>query len=355
VRDTGVGIPADKIGLLFQKFVQADASTTRKHGGTGLGLAISKQLVELMGGEIGVRSEPGKGSEFWFTSRFERPRAGEAIVEITNSPSSQHPTANGGLDRPNRYRVLVAEDNMTNQQVALGMLSKLGVRAEAVANGREAVTALQNTSYDLVLMDVQMPEMDGLEATHVIRSTAGRAINRAVPIIALTAHAMVGDREACIKAGMDDYIAKPVTSRGLATLLETWLAVPKAPPCQAPTAEIGEHAPFDEPAFVETLAGDLELARAIARTFLADTPTRLDAIWDHLDAGDTNGVAHQAHTIKGAAAAVHAADLASSALALEKASKTGDLESARTASEKLRGAFEQLRKAMEDSSLLRER
>ena len=222
VRDTGIGIPADKLDRLFTEFVQVDASTTRRFGGTGLGLAISKQLAELMGGTIGVHSEAGRGSEFHFTSHFEKqpPREPRAPP-----PSSQRP-GDRALNSANRanLRILVAEDNITNQQVALAILRKLGFRAGAVANGREVLDSLRSIPYDLVLMDVQMPEMDGLEATRAIRSGREGTLNPGIPIVAMTAHSMQGDREECIAAGMDDYIAKPVMPAGLAALLDKWLA-----------------------------------------------------------------------------------------------------------------------------------
>ena len=355
VRDTGIGIPTDKLNVIFRKFTQVDASTTRRYGGSGLGLAISKQLAELMGGEIGVQSEEGKGSEFWFTARLEKPSPGESIGAAESPARARQAISEDGQKEPrwNDFRVLLAEDNLTNQQVALGMLSKLGIRADVVANGREAVAALRTIPYDLVLMDVQMPEMDGFESTRAIRSGEGEAINRAIPIIAMTAHAMLGDREKCLDAGMDDYIAKPVTPAGLSALFKKWLAKLDADSRPPRTAGICEDASlFDEASLLERLSGDRTLAQNVARTFLSDIPHRLQALREHLDARDAKGVANQAHTIKGAAAAVGCASLSRLALALEKAGKASDLESARPSFEKLRDEFERLKKAMEDSSLL---
>ena len=199
-------------------------------------------------------------------------------------------------------------------------------------------------------MDVQMPEMDGFESTRAIRTGEAETLNPAVPIIAMTAHAMVGDREECLAAGMDDYIAKPVTPAGLSALFKKWLAKLDAESLQPLAAEIREL--FDESSLLERLSGDRALARNIARTFLADIPHRVEALRDHLDAGDTKGVASEAHTIKGAAATVSCEGLMRLALALEMAGKASDLASARASFENLRDEFKRSKKAMEDSSLL---
>ncbi|MEI7990534.1 MAG: PAS domain S-box protein, partial [Chloroflexota bacterium] len=193
VRDTGIGIPADKVGLIFNKFTQADVSTTRQYGGTGLGLAISKQLAELMGGEIGVESEAGKGSEFWFTVCLKVLSERRAITRRKKAPEITP------ISFDSKKRILLVEDNMVNQQVALGILKKLGLRADAAANGLEALRALESLPYDLVFMDVQMPQMDGLEATRQIRAPQSNVLNHAIPIIAMTASAMQEDRERCIQ------------------------------------------------------------------------------------------------------------------------------------------------------------
>ncbi len=365
VRDTGVGIPEDKIGLLFNKFTQADASITRQYGGTGLGLAISKQLAELMGGEIGVKSKEGKGSEFWFTVHLDKqaveaqPEAlphpdleGVRILivddnatnceiltkrltswglrpsEVQNGPTALHALseahkegdpfklavidmqmpgmdgeslgriiqadprlagirmvmltslglrgdakrcaeigfaayltkpvqhqelrevlslalarpADGGLEgctittrhtvrailpqfEGRKARILLADDNITNQQVALGILRRLGLTADAVANGLEVLKSLESVPYNLVLMDVQMPEMDGLEATRQIRHPHSTVQNHDIPVIAMTAHAMAGDRERCLAVGMNDYITKPVSAHALSMALDKWLPI----------------------------------------------------------------------------------------------------------------------------------
>jgi PAS domain S-box-containing protein len=205
VQDTGIGIPPQAQARLFQPFTQADASMTRKYGGTGLGLAIAANLVSRMGGSLGVASEPGAGSTFHFTVNLKKgapPAPGEPPAQ-----TPQQPTAAS----PRKRRILVAEDNIINQKVALRQLAKLGYPADAVANGYEALQALDKVPYDLILMDCQMPEMDGYQATAEIRQAERAQAGRHVLIIAMTANAMEGDREKCLAAGMDDYLAKPVT------------------------------------------------------------------------------------------------------------------------------------------------
>ena len=237
VTDTGRGISSVEIGRLFKPFTQLDASATRKHGGTGLGLAISRSLIELMGGEIGVTSRLGQGSTFWFwtplkpvaseTAHDEQPGAESTDDQRqTKRTSTSHVTA-----KPNqpaaivsgRPTVLLVEDNLVNQKVALRQLQKLGYTADVASNGREAVEAVLHENYAVVLMDCQMPEVDGFEATRMIR-TAERHNRRHTPIVAMTANAMEGDREACLAAGMDDYLPKPIRMEELDNILRRWNA-----------------------------------------------------------------------------------------------------------------------------------
>ena len=210
VTDTGIGIPPDHLCALFRPFTQVDGSTTRKYGGTGLGLAIVKQLADLMNGRVGAESELGKGSTFWFTAALE--------MQPQRQLSADVPLAD-----LHGVKVLVAEDYPANQAIAIAILKKLGYGAEAVANGREALAALREIPYDLVLMDCQMPEMDGYEATRWIRNPESGVRNPDIPIIALTAHAMKGDREHCLAAGMNDYLSKPIQPKELAEVLARWL------------------------------------------------------------------------------------------------------------------------------------
>jgi CheY-like chemotaxis protein len=252
VHDTGIGISRRQQERLFESFTQGDDSSTKKYGGTGLGLAISKQLVELMGGEIGVESEPERGSRFWFTVCFGMAAEEQNVPVVTAeqraatlapvpppAPPPAQPsrpavascppaiaapvdtTSNNSPAVGRRYRVLLAEDNEINKRITLRLLEKLGLAADAVMNGEQAVQALEKRKYDLVLMDCQMPCMDGYEATAAIRNREGRA--RHTPICALTANAMEGDREKCLAAGMDDYVSKPVGLEKLREALDRWL------------------------------------------------------------------------------------------------------------------------------------
>lgn len=213
VQDTGPGIAEEIQPYLFQEFMQADASTTRRFGGTGLGLAISRRLVELMGGEIGVRSQPGVGSTFWLVLPL--PASKVEPVEVARDARSALSTDPLGLF------VLVAEDNAVNRRLAIALLEKLGCRADAVRNGREAVDAVLRTTYDVVLMDCHMPELDGYQATREIRRQ--ESDGRHTPIVALTANALRGDRERCLEAGMEDYVSKPVRIAELRTALERFV------------------------------------------------------------------------------------------------------------------------------------
>lgn len=215
VSDTGIGIPKAAQKTLFNAFTQADGSTTRKYGGTGLGLAIVSQLVEIMDGELGVESKVGEGSTFWFSANFETTN-----VSVTAQKQESLENNYSELDA----KILLVEDNPINQMVAQKMLEKLGVTPEIANNGVEAVRQLTQESYDLVLMDCQMPEMDGFDATREIRQIGVKAINdKQVPIVAMTANVMSGDRERCIKVGMNDYIGKPVQLDKLEEVLRKWL------------------------------------------------------------------------------------------------------------------------------------
>ncbi|TVR05452.1 MAG: response regulator [Spirochaetaceae bacterium] len=506
IKDTGIGIPADRVNNLFESFSQVDASITRRFGGTGLGLAISRQLAEMMGGEVGVESVEGHGSTFWFRIAVQpgdetEPRAADAAIlrdiralvvddnatnreilctlfrgwgmrpeEAIDGPSAlsrlytaqaegdsfrlavldmQMPGMDGetlgrvihsdpklqplrtvmltslGLDgnaaelrragfsasltkpvlhgelyrclttvladdgssyrntmmkqragdatKPRadfsrcKARVLLAEDNHTNQQVALAMLAKLGLSADAVANGVEAVLAMRTIPYDLVLMDVQMPEMDGLAATRRIRedehrragsrdhyaATAGGPVaGTRTPIIALTAHALQGYREQCLDAGMDDYLSKPLEPSSLAKMLEKWLPDPAGD--TIPLDETGEShretvdpMVFNSSEFMERIGGDQELAAEILQGFAEQNGTRIEELARLIAEDNTNGVGRCAHALKGTALAVSAEAFTKVCTQLEHAAGDGDAAACRVLEIRVRREFQRLCETLE--------
>jgi CheY-like chemotaxis protein len=209
VSDTGIGIAKEKQRLIFEPFRQADGSMTRKYGGSGLGLAISAQLVHMMDGRIWAEGEPGQGSVFHFTAQFAPVEAGE----IPQSAQAAAELAGASATAPS-LRILLVEDNRINRKIATRMLESQGHRVATAENGRQGVDRFRDGDFDVVLMDVQMPEMDGFEATQAIR-TLEAATGHRIPIIAMTAHAMKGDRERCLEAGMDGYVSKPVAAEDL--------------------------------------------------------------------------------------------------------------------------------------------
>ena len=488
VTDTGIGIPADRIDRLFRIFSQVDASTTRKYGGSGLGLMISKKLAELMGGAIGVESEPGKGSSFWFTIPFKRSAAEPKTVNLAggqaelagrrilivddnatnryilreqisnwgmpsrrsrlrkqgvgdSSPSGQrgrslsgrahrHGHARDGWGQPSaarsrgdptlaeailvlltsmghrgdakrceqigfaayltkpikhsqlrdclvavtqhsrqmgqaergpiitrhslaemkksKLRILVAEDNAVNQKVALRLLEKLGHHADAVANGREAIKAYEMVPYDAILMDVQMPEMDGFQATAEIRAREKKT-GRRIPIIALTAHAMQGDRERCLEAGMDGYLSKPVRPGELAEAIGQWVQ----PGSAAQTVDGRAKPPevFDQPAALASFNNDQQYLKEMIDFFLADTPRRIEALAHLIDGDKTSALRLNAHVLKGGAAHLCASALCQAALQMEIAAKRKDLTRARELLDNIENEFSRLKEALAGCAL----
>jgi signal transduction histidine kinase/DNA-binding response OmpR family regulator len=352
VADTGIGIPDDRLDRLFKPFSQVDASTTRRYGGTGLGLTISKQLAGRMGGGIGVRSRPGRGSTFWFT----------AVLDLSDAPPE--PPAVAPAPRMVRVglRVLVAEDNRVNRQLAMRILEKAGHRADAVEDGRAAVRALRENLYDAVLMDVNMPEMDGFEATQVVRGADfdGHP-NQSVPIIAVTAHSMSGDRSACLRVGMNGYISKPFKSSSLLVAIDRLIdGTPETPPAETPppiadaivrpcpeASDAGPPPTFERDRLLADLDGDEAFVQTLVSVFLEDTPSLLEALRKSIEAQNPEAAGQHAHAIKGGAAHIHAMAVAEAARAAERAGKAGDLDGVRCEAQKLETAFEELQRILD--------
>ncbi len=333
ITDTGIGIPPDIQESLFQAFTQADTSTTRKYGGTGLGLNISRQLVEKMGGNMGVESVETEGSKFWFTVIFGK--ADEALVaEARDKAVSQKgPSAK---KRSQDLRILLVEDNMVNQAVAMGMLNKLGYAAQGATDGRDALRLLSETDFDLVFMDVQMPILGGLEATGQIRDGRAGGRNKHVPIIAMTAHATKKDRQACLDAGMDDYIPKPISSQLIQEAMNRTLS----PALLERPAAVGE--PFSMEKLIFSLDGDIDMAGEILDVFVSDTHLRLNTITGALHNYDFEFVVQESGAIECGAQNVFAENIVTLTRDLVQAAEERQQEFALSFVEEMDQALEQI-------------
>ena len=330
VTDTGAGIPTDKLPSIFEKFTQADGSITRKYGGTGLGLAITRRLVDMFGGEIRVESQLGKGSVFIVTlpcepapvgSPKEEPMAGEVA-----------PSAPAALTSA---RLLLVEDNIVNQKVVLAILRKKGYQIDVANDGREALARLEapGANYQLVLMDVQMPVLDGLEATRTIRRDPRW---EQLPIVAMTAHAMNGDRERCLQAGMDAYVSKPVQPAHLIATIEKHLSPRTAPAAPQPANKI-ERVLADR-----LMQEDSALMNNMLQLFLQLAPERLEKLETAAGTADISTLAQEAKMIGAAAQQLASPSLGECARRIEEAAGRGDFDQVRRDLETLKREFRSL-------------
>lgn len=331
VLDTGVGISEEDQAKLFDEFWAGNAQRA-DISGTGLGLSIASRLVAMMGGEIGVHSLPGYGSTFWFEIACPVPDA-EAIAASTEAAKR----LSGGLESAVRFdnRLLVAEDNSANQLIIRAMLERLGAQVDVVGDGAEAVEAVRSRPYDLVLMDINMPEMDGVAATQAIRALEGD--RGALPIVAMTAHVMRGDRENILSQRLDDYLAKPVNRVDLVAVLSRWLgpgsdrADPEDEPIQDGGPEDGDDVPSQpEPAIDMAVLNELreasgeDLVREVVELFAAECDKRLAAMHGAGDAADWQGIRAHAHALKSSAASLGALRLSRTFAEIEASEAPGD-------------------------------
>jgi PAS domain S-box-containing protein len=338
VTDTGIGIERDAIERLFEPFSQADSSTTRRYGGTGLGLAISRQLVELMGGRIAATSTPGEGATFCFDIPVGR--SGDAPGRVRRRDRRDTPPD----EIPARgLAVLVVDDNQVNQTVAAEMLRRDGYQVEIAEDGREAVAATARRRFDAVLMDCQMPVMDGFEATRLIRD-AERGATR-VPIIALTSSSMREDREEALAAGMDAFLAKPVTADALTATVARWTREAARRP--APAADEPAAPPvLDEAVFGALASTDAALAAELARLFARESQAALAGLRAALAERDGADVAHAAHGLKGSASTLGALRVSDLAAQIERAGRDGRVDDAAGLLERLAPAVDRASEAL---------
>ncbi len=367
VSDSGIGIPKEKQAQLFDKFTQADVSTTRRYGGTGLGLAISRRLAEMMHGGIRVESEPGRGSRFHVSLRLPVGSGNACHSQVLSdlriaSGIEDAATEPAALDFSG-VRVLLAEDHPTNQLLATEMLGQFGCVVDCAETGAIAAWLCSQRHYDLVFMDCHMPEMDGFQATACIRAdetTAGTG--RRVPIIALTANAMSGDRERCLAAGMDDYVSKPVLSGDLAAMLRRWakpagLAMaPTAAVVPAPGSAVAaephpdnsrvDDAPFDFASAFERVGRDAELFALLVNSFLTSEPDLVKRVGEAVERRDPRALERAVHTLRGTMAMFSVGAAVEIALRMEEGPDALGWPEMETLLVRLRAAMARLRPAL---------
>ena len=364
VKDSGIGIPDHAQATLFNKFVQVETGTLRRYGGTGLGLAISKRLAALMGGDIGFSSQIGKGSNFWFTIKLQTvadslPHSNTSHAPETNPSLFRQAECSGkpgrNQDRRNKLaKILVVEDGEINRLVVTAMLNKAGYQVDVALDGAKAVGAAQSEDYDLILMDVRMPEMDGYEAATAIRNFSGSRAR--VPILALTANALPEDRQACLAAGMNDFIAKPVRKEHLLASVANWLRKSgniTSNVAMTSTAETDSDVVVLDEEVWKSLASqtDSQTMKEIMDIFFVDTQDRVKKVVQAISVKDYQTIGFEAHSIKSTARTLGALRLANVCRNIEDACDNGNLEAVMQFSQRLKQAFEETRTAFNQREL----
>jgi signal transduction histidine kinase/DNA-binding response OmpR family regulator len=346
VTDTGLGIAPETVATLFQPFHQADSSTSRKYGGTGLGLAIVKQLAEMMNGAVGVTSALGKGSTFWVTVCLDRAESEPPVATGSEMALAAPPVQPSG----SRRRLLLAEDNLLNRKIVLAMLDETGYEVSVARNGREVLASMAKRQFDAVLMDCQMPEMDGFEAVRTIRRLEAASGRPRTTVIALTANGMAGDREHCLEAGMDDYLAKPYRRDQLLEVLTRWTRGPDTPGSGESTegqAPVATTEAIDSGTLEALRAlqhpGRLNLVARVIEIFNRDAPRLLAQIRAAISDGNAEALRNAAHALKSASANVGALALAARCRQIEEQARSAH-ES--TSSTPISGLDEELGRAM---------
>lgn len=381
VRDTGIGIPPEKLSRIFDSFTQADASVTREYGGTGLGLSISSQLVELMGGRIWVESEVGKGSTFYFTVRVKRGGNAEnseqenSLLEENPLPYLEDKEQDGnGISSGESLNILLVEDHLINQKLILSLLEKKGHNLTLVTNGKDALDALSRRDFDAVLMDVQMPGMDGMEATRRIRDPSSGVRLHDIPIIAFTARALKEDEEKCIEAGMNYYVSKPLKKEKLLNILEDIRSgkntperitqegiiqeritqegitqgeiiqerVSTSPDLETMAFDFPEDRVFNLKEALERTEGDEVLLKEMIRIFLDMLPELLDSINKAVKKGEAEELRQSAHTLKSAAGSIGANRVFRAAYYLEQTGRENRMELASKKFDEIKVRLEEL-------------
>ncbi len=345
IADTGIGIPPEMHRAIFEPFTQADGSTTRKYGGTGLGLSISAGIVELMDGKIWVQSDPGKGSTFYFTIALELP--------ARDASHALQPPAHAVQTAKRRMEILVAEDNSVNQRLAARLLEREGHSVTIAGSGQEAVDLFEQRPFDLILMDVQMPGLDGLQATARIREKE-RASGRRVPIVAMTAQAAESDRLRCLESGMDAYVTKPVHVPALLKMIESVGAGGNSMNTEssAEGAQVeAQLRQLDESLALSRVGGDVDLLKEVIGLFLDDYPGTFEKIKSAVSASDATALEHHAHSLKGSVSTFGAGRAFEAAFELEKQGRNKDLRGASEGLSQLEQALEALRPELESLQL----